>query len=302
VGGLNFRAIFFGPSGPRAIWRLAFFVALLEALFAAERFGFKIALPHLGGAARALLGEVAQFAAVLLASGVMARLERRSIAAYGLPWRRALRGQFWLGALIGLLMISALVGALALFGGLRVEGLALRVPDIALWAGIYGLVFLLVALLEEFRDRGYGLYALSQPIGFWPAAVVSSAWFGFGHIGNGGEAWAGLVNAALVGLVFCLLLRRTGDLWMAIGAHTGFNWGETYLFGAANSGQRLPGALLNTAPAGPAWLSGGSVGPEGSVLFTLVVAATFLLCWLGFASILNPETARDGLESRIAPR
>jgi hypothetical protein len=38
-----------------------------------------------------------------------------------------------------------------------------------------------------------------------------------------------------------------------------FDWGETYFYGVADSGQTLPGHLLNSSSSGPAWLSDGTV-------------------------------------------
>ncbi|HJW96110.1 MAG TPA: hypothetical protein VJ901_21055 [Thermoanaerobaculia bacterium] len=48
-----------------------------------------------------------------------------------------------------------------------------------------------------------------------------------------------------------------------------------YFYGVADSGAVTPGHLLDTSMSGPAWLSGGSVGPEGSILCTLLIAITF---------------------------
>ncbi len=160
--------------------------------------------------------------------------------------------------------------------------IALHGGDIWKWAGIYALVFILVALREEFRARGYALHALSAGIGFWPAAILSAAYFGYSHHGDSGEDWIGLVNAGLFGLLACLLLRRTGNLWMTIGVHMAFDWSETYFYGVADSGQVLPGHLLNSSSSGPAWLSGGTVGPEGSLLCTLLLSVLWLICaaWL----------------------
>jgi uncharacterized protein len=61
-----------------------------------------------------------------------------------------------------------------------------------------------------------------------------------------------------------------------------FDWSETYLYGVADSGQVLPGHLLNSSSSGPAWLSGGTVGPEGSLLCTLLLLMLWLICaaWL----------------------
>jgi hypothetical protein len=124
----------------------------------------------------------------------------------------------------------ALVRTTGLLAAMRVArvfyfgAVALHGSDIAKWATIYALVFTLVALREEFRARGYALFTLSAGIGFWPAAVLSAAYFGYSHHGNSGEDWIGLVNAGLFGLLACFLLRRTGNLdadWSSHGPSIG---------------------------------------------------------------------------------
>jgi hypothetical protein len=84
-------------------------------------------------------------------------------------------------------------------------------------------------------------------------------------------------------LLFCLQLRRSGNLWMPIGFHASWDWTQTYFYGVPDSGQTLPGHLFNGTFSGPRWLTGGTVGPEGSVLLTLLLVL-FWLCasaWLG---------------------
>jgi CAAX protease family protein len=146
-----------------------------------------------------------------------------------------------------------------------------------------------VALREEFRSRGYLLYTLSLGIGFWPAAILSSILFGYGHHGNSGEDWIGLFNVGVFGLMACFLLRRTGNLWMPIGLHLAFDWGETYFYGVADSGQKLPGHLLEPSSSGPGWLSGGTVGPEGSVLCTLLIVVMWLLFAVWLREVKYPK-------------
>jgi membrane protease YdiL (CAAX protease family) len=143
--------------------------------------------------------------------------------------------------------------------------------------------FLLVALKEEFSLRGYALFTLSTGIGFWPAAIISSAYFGYGHLGNSGENWFGAFLAAAFGMLACLLLRRTGNLWLPIGFHAAWDWGQTYFYGVPDSGVVVPGHLLNSKFAGPAWLTGGTVGPEGSVLCLVLL----IVLWFVFAAHLR---------------
>ena len=107
------------------------------------------------------------------------------------------------------------------------------------------------------------------------AALLLACLFGFAHSTNPGEAKLGLVMAGSFGLVAAFALYRTGNLWLPIGMHASWDWGETYFYGTPDSGLLARGHFLNSAPHGPAWLSGGSVGPEGSwlVLGVLVLWA-----------------------------
>ncbi len=114
--------------------------------------------------------------------------------------------------------------------------------------------------------------------GFWQAAWVTSTLFGFGHTGNNGENWIGIFAAAFIGFVFCVSVWVTGSAWWAIGCHAAWDWAETYFYGTADSGFVAPGHLLSTSPAGnPLW-SGGTDGPEGSLLIIPIVL--LILAWL----------------------
>jgi uncharacterized protein len=101
---------------------------------------------------------------------------------------------------------------------------------------------------------------------FWQAAWVSSTAFGLLHTGNNGENWFGIVAVGVIGFVFVVSVRVTGSAWWAIGCHAAWDWAETYFYGAADSGNVATGHYLTTTPAGSAFWSGGSDGPEGSVL------------------------------------
>jgi membrane protease YdiL (CAAX protease family) len=117
----------------------------------------------------------------------------------------------------------------------------------------------------------------TQQNGFWQAAWVGSTLFGFIHTANNGETWIGIFAAAAVGFVFCVSVRLTGSAWWAIGFHAAWDWAETYFYGTADSGFVARGHLFTTTAAGSAFWSGGSDGPEGSVL----VLPLILLLWMG---------------------
>jgi hypothetical protein len=111
----------------------------------------------------------------------------------------------------------------------------------------------------------------AESAGFWQATWVTSFIFGSIHVSNPGESWIGIFAAAMIGAVFCVSVRVTGSAWWAIGFHASWDWAETYFYGTADSGMVARGHYLNTSPAGnPLW-SGGTDGPEGSVLVLGVI-------------------------------
>jgi uncharacterized protein len=283
--------LFYNRSELRAGLRLFIFLAVVIALINASNVTIRRLLPGADDTTSFLVREVLDFLIFLSTSWIMGRIEGRTIADYGLPWRTMFRVQFWQGALLGFASITGLLVAMRAVGVFHFDSIALHGFDIWKWAIAWALVFILVALREEFRARGYGLFTLSAGIGFWPAAILSAAFFGYSHHGNSGEDWIGLFNAGAFGLLACFLLRRTGNLWMPIGLHMAFDWGETYFYGVANSGQTLPGHLLNSSSSGPPWLSGGTVGPEGSTLCTLLIVVVWLICAGRLREVKYPKPA-----------
>jgi len=271
------RTLFLGPDGLRPGWGFAFYVVMFYAL---QRIAVELAWARdfrFSGLWSSLLEEFGNFLAAVIPSVVLCKIERRTWRAYGLPARGVFGARFWQGLSWGLagitLLMVALYGAHCFrFGHLAVHGLrALR------FAAFWAVMFLFVGLFEEFLLRGYTQFTLARGLGFWPAAIALSCAFGLIHLRNGGEQWPGLLAAAFIGLFFCLTLRRTGTLWFAVGFHAAWDWGESFLYSVPDSGMLSPGHLLSSSLRGPAWLTGGSVGPEGSVLCFVVIAATWIL-------------------------
>ena len=151
--------------------------------------------------------------------------------------------------------------------------------------GIYGLVLLgLVPCVVLALKK-------AESAGFWLAAWVTSTLFGFIHTGNNGENWIGIFAAGAIGFVFVVSVRVTGTAWWAIGCHAAWDWAETYFYGAADSGNVAVGHYLTTTPAGSPLWSGGSDGPEGSVLvigIVLLLIAAILLFYRRRESDVSP--------------
>jgi uncharacterized protein len=192
------------------------------------------------------------------------------IFSYGLLWAAAflLTGFFEEGSFRCYLQFTLTRGinfwwALGIIGVVCVD-LILTAKGNGVW-GVYA-----IALLGLFPCL---LLHLKKAPGapFWQAAWVTSTLFGFIHTSNNGENWVGIFAAAAIGFVFCVSVRLTGSAWWAIGCHAAWDWAETYFYGAADSGNVANGHYLTTTPAGnPLW-SGGTDGPEGSLLVLGVI-------------------------------
>jgi membrane protease YdiL (CAAX protease family) len=280
----DLRWVFLGAEGLRAGWGVLCFVALFAGFeFLAEWVVRHLLHPHPLTAVfpvkAGLIGEVAQFIPVLLATAIMAWIEGRPLLAYGYQGKARAARFFW-GLMWGFVALSALVGVLWMAGLLVFDGETLHGAAIWKYGFAWAVVFLIVAFFEESTLRGYLQYTLSRGIGFWWGALLLSFLFGFSHGINPGETVVGLFGAGTVGLVFCLSLWYTGSLWWAIGCHASWDWAESYFWGTSDSGLVAEGHLFGEHPAGARLWSGGTTGPEGSLLVLGLLAIMALLMWL----------------------
>ena len=290
------RTLFLGPEGLRPGWGFTFYVATFYLL---QRLAVQFAWSwHLGagGLWSSMLEECGVLLAAVVPAIVLARVERRPWKVYGLPRRQAFGKLFWLGAIWGFAGISLLIFTLSGLHVFSFGHIVLHGARIARFAAFWAIMFLLVGLFEEFLLRGYTQFTLARGIGFWPAAVVLSCAFGLIHLRNGGEHWTGVLAAAFIGFFFCLTLRRTGNLWFAVGFHAAWDWGETFFYSVPDSGGVWPGHLLSSSLHGAGWLSGGTVGPEGSVFCFVVIA----LVWIAFERIYPPRLSTDASSPHAA--
>jgi uncharacterized protein len=283
------QRIFIGQNGLRWIWRLVLYLILFRGV----QLCFSFLLHHLPALPslwkQLVLG--VGFAIVIIAPAlVMAKIERRAFDCYGLPLGKAFGRLFWQGMLWGIGSLTLLMLALRMSHAFYFGSLALHGARLLKFALFWAVFFLIVGIYEEFFTRGYTQFTLSDGIGFWPAAILLSLGFGALHLGNPGETWVGLLGVVVIGLFFCLTLRRTGTLWFAVGFHTSWDWGESYFYSVADSGGKAPGHLLNSSLQGPVWLSGGSVGPEGSILVFVLIVLLFLAFSRVYSEVRYPHT------------
>jgi membrane protease YdiL (CAAX protease family) len=296
------RKIFIGKDGLRAGWSLLIFIAFLAALlFGVRLLAHKLLPPspttaqtasELPPSPRLFIAEGVPFLGVFFIGWIMSKIEHRRNSVYGFGGIRKL-WNFIAGLATGVVCLSLLVLLLLKTGLVVIDARVLFGGDILRYGFVWLAMFLVVGFLEEYMTRGYLQYTLtrglagfyswafktrhSQTLGFWTSALVLSILFGLSHGKNPGESPIGLLSAGLAGMVFCLSLWRTGSLWWAIGCHASWDWGQSFVYGVADSGLMAQHHLLATHPVGKPILSGGATGPEGSIFILAILALMSLI-------------------------
>ncbi|MBV9233248.1 MAG: CPBP family intramembrane metalloprotease [Candidatus Eremiobacteraeota bacterium] len=241
---------------------------------------------HLGNdlsAANTALGELETLVIALGLTALFGYFEGRRFDSYGLPIAQAFRGRFWEGLLVGVAWAGIVALLMVALGGMRVAGLALSNPAL-LWTALawFG-ANLLVGVGEEAWFRGYLLQTLRRGIGFWAAAIVLSLWFTAEHyfFKTGENVWD-CISLFAFGMLVCFTVLRTGNLWFGVGLHVSFDFMQLFVIGTRNGAQVPVGHLLNVSFPGPAWVNGGVLGTEASVLMYPAFVAVFLYVALRF--------------------
>lgn len=226
-------------------------------------------------------------------------VERRSLATLGLTGARRLP-KYLAGLAAGIGMMALAVISIWLAGG-YVSGDVLPAfssPESLFWIAILLVCFAFQSGVEEFIFRGWLLSTATRrwnlPAGF----IASSAAFTFLHF-SPHQPVREIIMAFTFGLFACAWAWRAGSIWGVMGWHAGWNWLTGVGFAVPITGLdlQLPALLVQLTPSGPDVLTGGTAGPESSVLtIGLLAVGTLLLliCPQGPSSSAAQTPERGG--------
>jgi membrane protease YdiL (CAAX protease family) len=286
------RRIFFSPDERRlrSGWRVVLhalmaivFVFVFSALISVVVFatGLQNAV---GGdpvaASQSPLFVLAPLAGITLATWIARRwLDHRSFRSLGFDldahaWRDLLFGAVMPGVLFALIFVFEWA-----FGWLHYNGTALQIASGGRVLGelIASLVvFIVVGYQEELLSRGYQLQNLVAGLGLPFGLFVTSAIFALLHAANPGASLLSTAGILAAGYFLAYGWIRTGNLWLPIGVHIGWNFFQGTIFGFPVSGTGGFHLLQHTV-TGPPVVTGGVFGPEAGLTG---LAAMALGAWL----------------------
>jgi hypothetical protein len=177
-------------------------------------------------------------------------------------------------------MMGLAIFTIWLVGGYRAEA---KFPAFAsasslLWIAILLPCFAFQSSVEEFIFRGWLLSSVTRRWNFVAGIIATSIAFTFLHYSP--HQPLRVISLSFLFSVFaCSWARRENSIWGVMGWHAGWNWFAGVGFGVPITGLdvHLPALLETLVPVGPAYLTGGYDGPEGSVLTLALLAIASIL-------------------------
>jgi len=222
-----------------------------------------------------VFGGAAAVAAVFVYAWVVRRTEHRTVdeVARAGAVRRLARG-----ALIGVAMFAFVIVNIALLGGYHVHGIGSVTGAIALIGFMAA-----AAVTEELLFRGVLFRIVEERTGTWLALLLTGLVFGLMHLFNpDASLWGAIAIAIEAGFMLAACYAAFRNLWVPIGLHFGWNFALGGIFSAVVSGNGESKGLLDATTSGPAALTGGDFGPEGS-LYTVAAGVVLTLVFMGLA-------------------
>jgi uncharacterized protein len=292
--GSTLRKVFISPEEPRlrAGWRILAHSAVYNLLL------FSVAIPVyvpallLGVSPDNLWLSVALQLVSITPTVFLARrfLDHRSISSLGLKFNRLTVFDLLTGIGITFFMMGLIFAIEFATGWLTFEGFTWQTESVSTVAlSMLGMIvlFVLVGWNEELLFRGYRLQNMLDGLSPIWAILISSAWFGMVHLANPNATFVSAIGILLAGIFLAYPLLRTGQLWLSIGLHIGWNLFEGPVFGFPVSGLS-PFTLIRISVQGPSLITGGTFGPEAGLVILPALLIGLALIFIYTRDRLKP--------------
>jgi len=209
-------------------------------------------------------------------------LDRRSFVSLGFHYNNRTILDLLFGIALGGVLMGLIYAAESAAGWLHFENWAWQQESggaVAVAVISAFLFYVGVGYQEELFSRGYHLQNLWAGLNLPLALLISSGVFALLHLGNPGADWVSTLGIFFAGLFLALGYLRTGELWIPIGLHIGWNFFQGTIFGFPVSGTEGYHLIRQTVE-GPKLITGGIFGPEAGLVSWAAMLVGAALIWL----------------------
>jgi membrane protease YdiL (CAAX protease family) len=211
--------------------------------------------------------EIVSVVSILIVAWLMLHfIDRRSFVSLGLARRYALRDSLF-GLIIGLGMMTACIGILYFYGWatpdatVAFSGSALALAAFAMIAN---------TVTQEVMVRGYVQQTIQRQFGVLSGVIISALFFLVLHLGAIQGAILPAISLFAAGILLGTAYAASGNLWLPIALHFGWNFLQGPVLGETVSGQSLDAGWRLFHLVGPAMMTGGKFGIEGGLIAIII--------------------------------
>lgn len=204
-----------------------------------------------------------------------ATIEIRPLSSMGFV-KKSWLSQYSIGILVGVVLFGGYILIGVLSGSIEYRGVTIGE---SWWIiPIFFLGYVIQGMSEEVLLRGYLMISLTNRVTVFWAVFINSVLFSMLHLFNPGISPIALLNIAIFGIVMSLYFLLTGNIWGVSAIHMTWNFLQGNIFGCAVSGMESTSSLFSFAPVeGFELLGGGSFGPEGGIISTMILLAACVI-------------------------
>jgi membrane protease YdiL (CAAX protease family) len=237
---------------------------------------------------------VARGFVVILASTIVVWIvrkyvDKKTFTSLGLRLDKIAIKDFLVGLVISGVMIGTIFVVFLVSGFLEIKEIGwnsngiFAVIEILLWFFGIGLA---VGWSEELAFRGYLLQNMKDGMGMFWAVLLSCILYGFLHMSNPNSTLLSGVLISVFGFLRIFGWLRTGQLWLSMGMHAGWDFLQGSILGFTVSGMKTESFIKHTT-SGANWITGGSFGPEAGIVVLPVIIFGLILMYLWTAKRKN---------------